>query len=105
MEKCIAEDPDEKLKMQVQLVRKLVCLDDSNLATRKRICQNFKNVLQPKFHVDIYQFGSSSNGLGFKGCDLDVFLDIPGKGYLSMQITEKWLDIKNLLNFDRDSIV
>ena len=60
----------------------MICLDESNILNRKRICERLRIMLLAKFHASLHQFGSSANCLGFKGCDLDVYVDIPGNAML-----------------------
>ena len=66
------------LDEQIKTLKSMICLDESNILNRSHICERLRTMLLPKFHATLYQFGSSANCLGFKGCDLDVYVDIPG---------------------------
>ena len=58
----------------------MICLEDENVLTRKRICETLERIFASKSAstVSTHIFGSSINGLGLKGCDLDVYVDVPG---------------------------
>ena len=62
------------------MLRSSIGLNESNNMTRKRICDNLQTVFSTKSSpVSLHIFGSSINGLGVKGCDLDVYVDLLGK--------------------------
>ena len=63
-------------------MRAIISLDESNYRTRKTICDNIQNILTPKSPESVHIFGSSKNGLGVKGCDLDIYLELPGNTFL-----------------------
>lgn len=51
---------------------------------RERIVSELFNMLRPYYpECDIFVFGSSANGFGFKGCDLDL-LFMPFPEYCNM---------------------
>ena len=66
---------------QIKVLREMICLGDENVLTRKRICETLERIFASRSAstVSTHIFGSSINGLGLKGCDLDVYVDIPGK--------------------------
>ena len=79
LSECPASDGEECiLDEQIKTLKSMICLDKSNTLNRNRICERLRTMLLPKFRASLHQFGSSANCLGFKGCDLDVYVDIPG---------------------------
>ena len=76
----LSEGVDNAIDQQIKVLREMICLGDENVLTRKRICETLERIFASKSAstVSTHIFGSSINGLGLKGCDLDVYLDIPG---------------------------
>ena len=64
----------EKFEEQLEMLHELVRLTPEDLQVRERICQRILESIPTakSFHL----FGSSINGLGVKGCDIDVYLDM-----------------------------
>ena len=56
-------------------------MDEANYKIRKNICDTIQLILTQNSPESVHVFGSSKNGLGVKGCDLDVYLDLPGMEY------------------------
>ena len=53
-------------------------LPDENIKQRYAICKDLEKCLQPYFpSCSVHLIGSSVNGLGFKGCDVDLSLLLP----------------------------
>ncbi|GAB1606566.1 speckle targeted PIP5K1A-regulated poly(A) polymerase-like isoform X2 [Argonauta hians] len=62
---------------QILLLHNQVKLTDDELQKREEFCTLFRNVLCPYFPgCSVSLFGSSVNGFGIRGCDIDVFLDL-----------------------------
>ena len=76
----LSEGVDNAIDQQIKVLREMICLEDENVLKRKRICETLETIFASKSAstVSTHIFGSSINGLGLKGCDLDVYLDIPG---------------------------
>lgn len=57
---------------------KTVLLSDTEFENKyKEICDNLLEIFQPLFpKCKIINFGSTAVGVGFKNCDLDIYLDI-----------------------------
>ena len=70
----IIEDCEEQLEELVSLTH----LSQEDVDLRVNICRNLqKTFSRTEFsNCVIYPFGSSVSGLGFPGCDLDIFLDL-----------------------------
>ena len=75
-----SEAVDKAIGQQIKVLREMICLEDENVLTRKRICETLERIFASKSAstVSTHIFGSSINGLGLKGCDLDVYVDVPG---------------------------
>ena len=66
------KDPQEQMKTLVQLLE----LTNQDIADRQTIAtyiQESVSELYPK--AKVYLFGSTVNGLGFKGCDIDSYVE------------------------------
>ncbi|XP_076456171.1 LOW QUALITY PROTEIN: uncharacterized protein LOC143290532 [Babylonia areolata] len=62
---------------QMEMLYESMRLSDIDLERRKNVCDYLHSVLQPFFPTcTIHQFGSSVNGFGMRGCDMDIFLDL-----------------------------
>ncbi|XP_029634137.1 speckle targeted PIP5K1A-regulated poly(A) polymerase isoform X2 [Octopus sinensis] len=62
---------------QIMLLFKQLRLTDKELQKRDEFCKLFRNILNPYFPgCSVSLFGSSVNGFGVRGCDIDVFLDL-----------------------------
>ena len=82
LSECLPGDNEEDLiKSQIELLKTIISLDDSNYKTRKKICDTIQSIFTPNSPDSVHIFGSSKNGLGVKGCDLDIFLELPGIDY------------------------
>ncbi|XP_054714615.1 speckle targeted PIP5K1A-regulated poly(A) polymerase-like [Uloborus diversus] len=58
---------------QIETFCSLLSITQEDIENRKKFCQSLSDTFQlyfPQFKLN--QFGSSVNGLGFKGCDVDV---------------------------------
>ncbi|BFZ22732.1 hypothetical protein BsWGS_25771 [Bradybaena similaris] len=67
----------DSLRDQINLVAENLKLDFAERRARVAICEELTALFLPHFeNCRVYQFGSSVNGFGAKGCDLDLFLDI-----------------------------
>jgi len=70
----VIEDCEEQLEELVSLTH----LSQEDVDLRINICKNMqKTFSRTEFsNCVVYPFGSSVSGLGFPGCDLDIFLDL-----------------------------
>ncbi|KAL8616419.1 hypothetical protein ACOMHN_041022 [Nucella lapillus] len=67
----------ESVLAQMEMLYETMRLSDADLERRKSVCDYLYSVLNPFFPTcSIHQFGSSVNGFGLKGCDMDIFLDL-----------------------------
>ena len=94
MRLSLVTDPDTQLSELAGLLN----LDEEEVGKRVNICRNMQKTFSNSgySHCIVYPFGSSLNGLGFPGCDLDIFMDLelapePGKGRddVPISVTEK----------------
>lgn len=68
--------PSGQLDAQVGRLCELVCLSEESKRARAEYCSRLCGLLRqffPACSLDL--FGSSVNGYGARGCDLDLFLD------------------------------
>lgn len=67
-------DPEDQLTELTSMLD----LDEEEVMKRRNICINMqKTFAQSDYgHCIVYPFGSSINGLGFPGCDLDIYMDL-----------------------------
>ena len=95
---CVpCDNVEELLDQQTKVLKSSIGLNESNNQTRKRICDNLQTIFSTNSPtVSLHIFGSSINGLGVKGCDLDVYVDLPGNYH--------WLYIKVTRNCYRDML-
>ncbi|KAK7092447.1 uncharacterized protein [Littorina saxatilis] len=69
--------PANSMLDQMQVLYETLRLSDSDLGRRKGVCDYLHSVLMPFLPTcTIHQFGSSVNGFGMRGCDMDIFLDL-----------------------------
>lgn len=55
----------------------MVGLDDNDIRQRSSISSELQHVFEPYFPgCCVHMFGSSANGFGVRGCDMDLFLDL-----------------------------
>ena len=73
------DNEEDLLDQQTNVLKSNIGLNESNNMTRKRICDTLQTIFSTNSSpVSLHIFGSSINGLGMKGCDLDVYVDLPG---------------------------
>ena len=74
MRLALLVDPEDQLAELTSMLD----LDEEDVMKRRNICINMqKTFAQSDFsHCVVYPFGSSVNGLGFQGCDLDIYMDL-----------------------------
>ena len=67
---------------QMKELRSLCMLDSDDMHQREKVCKSIENLLKephPEYdktpEYTVHPYGSSVNGLGFKGCDIDVYVD------------------------------
>ena len=66
---------------QIHFVRRILALPPPHRNLRDKQRCFYERKFQEIFpSASIHLFGSSVNGFGVKGCDMDVFLSIPGLG-------------------------
>ena len=78
-ESLSSSDHETLAERQIKTLTSLISLNEKSILTRKRICQTLDSIISPTSAVAVHIFGSSANGLGVKGCDLDVFMQTTGK--------------------------
>ena len=63
---------------QLEELSRMLNIDVVDVQARVEICRNMERTFStnPQFRCAVYPFGSSINGLGFPGCDLDIYLDL-----------------------------
>ncbi|GBM22797.1 Poly(A) RNA polymerase, mitochondrial [Araneus ventricosus] len=89
------------LSEQIETFISELSLTSEDFKKRTAFCKELEEIFGiyfPKFKV--HQFGSSVNGLGFKGCDLDVclqtnFADEAVEDYVQLQDVPSLEDVKN----------
>lgn len=67
------------IQEQMDGLCQILCLTPEDIKRRKELCLRIKKMLSPffnNFRVQLY--GSSANGFGFRGCDIDMSLNIIG---------------------------
>ena len=70
----MSADPD----LQLVELTSLLNLDQEEVENRVNICRNMQRTFSNHFpSCVVYPFGSSLNGLGFPGSDLDIYMDLP----------------------------
>jgi len=66
---------------QMKQLKHLILMDeDTEVRERKRLCERIRYLMSGYVQdplVTVRMFGSSINGFGFKGCDLDILVDVP----------------------------
>ena len=67
-------DPED----QLMELTGMLDLDVDEVQKRRNICINMQKTFAKSDyrHCVVYPFGSSINGLGFPGCDLDIYMDL-----------------------------
>lgn len=67
-------DPDEQMRQVVTLTE----MDAEDIEERNKLCSHIRNTFARNGYPAcvVYPFGSTVNGLAFKGCDLDVNVDL-----------------------------
>jgi len=87
----VIEDCEEQLEELVSLTH----LSQEDVDLRVNICKNMqKTFSRTEFSsCVVYPFGSSVSGLGFPGCDLDIFLDLGVSHHLGSPNTNLMNDI------------
>ena len=77
MEMALCWGPEE----QLEKLTSLLDLDQEEVNKRVNICNNLQKIFANKDYNcrDVLPFGSSLNGLGFPGCDLDIYMDLDNK--------------------------
>ena len=67
------EDIEEQMDELVQILE----LTQEDFDERAKIAQHIQNAVSDLYpNCVVYLFGSTVNGLGFKGCDIDAFVDL-----------------------------
>ena len=69
----------EDLTDQIDTLIKAVEMSTNDIQERINICQHIQKTFAKAFNqpgLCVYPFGSSKTGLGFKGCDLDVYVEM-----------------------------
>ena len=63
---------------QLEELSKLLNISIADVHARIGICQHLERTFRSAGHTQcvVHPFGSSRNGLGFPGCDLDIYLDL-----------------------------
>ena len=63
---------------QLEELSRMLNINVGDVQARVEICRNMERTFStnPQFRCAVYPFGSSINGLGFPGCDLDIYLDL-----------------------------
>ena len=75
-------------EQQLEELTKLLNIGVADVQARVEICRNIERTFwsTPYSRCVVHPFGSSLNGLGFPGCDLDIYLDLgppaPARGQL-----------------------
>ena len=65
------------LELQMSILVEMLTLSDQDIKNRMDKAQEIQNIVS-KYHPKVYLFGSTVSGLGFKGCDIDAYMDIEG---------------------------
>ena len=70
------------IRSQISALTELLELTESDVEERISICEHVQRTFSIRFrdvYCSVHAFGSSVNGLGFRGCDLDAYveLDLP----------------------------
>ncbi|XP_060074932.1 speckle targeted PIP5K1A-regulated poly(A) polymerase-like [Ylistrum balloti] len=69
------------IQAEMGVLADMIQVTSQELQSRYVICKTLEDVLSMFFPgVGINQFGSSVNGFGIKGCDMDVFIDLTNLG-------------------------
>ena len=65
---------------QIQQLKSYLLLQKNHKKERDRICASIEKMTKEIWHDSkVFLFGSSINGLGFKGSDLDAFVEMADK--------------------------
>ena len=67
---------------QLEELSRMLNIDVEDVQARIEICRHMERTFStnPQFRCSVHPFGSSINGLGFPGCDLDIYLDLAPAG-------------------------
>ncbi|XP_033733315.1 speckle targeted PIP5K1A-regulated poly(A) polymerase-like [Pecten maximus] len=69
------------IQAEMGVLADLIQVTSQELQSRYVICKTLEEVLSLFFPgVSINQFGSSVNGFGIKGCDMDIYIDLTNLG-------------------------
>ena len=71
---------------QLETLTNLLDMDEDEVNKRKNICINMQKTfgMSNYSRCFVYPFGSSINGLGFPGCDLDIYMDLDNQPLSSL---------------------
>ena len=71
---------------QFSALERVAELQEEDIEERKAICGHIvETFARNNFECRLFPFGSSLNGLGFRGCDLDAYLSF-SKGSFNISI-------------------
>lgn len=74
---------------QIYRMTEMIMMPDSEIYEKREIVAQFIDLLKPYYpDCDVIVFGSSANGFGFKGCDLDL-LFLPFPDYSNFKFKDK----------------
>ena len=66
-------DPEEQMSTLVEILT----LTDQDIKNRMDIAEKIRHVLSEHYPKNVvHLFGSTVNGLGFKGCDIDAYVEV-----------------------------
>lgn len=81
LKKKFSETSSITIQSQMQLLVDTIQASPEELQQRYYICKVLEQALTPFFPgVTVNQFGSSVNGFGLKGCDMDVYISLDSIG-------------------------
>lgn len=75
------------MEEQIKVFCSLVKLPDENINQRYAVCKDLEKSLNPYFpSCSVHLVGSSVNGLGLKGCDVDLSILLPDESVHKVRI-------------------
>ncbi|GFO01492.1 histone-lysine N-methyltransferase SETMAR [Plakobranchus ocellatus] len=82
----------KKVENGLQLITEEFQLSPRDFKEREDIVRDLIKLFAPYYPVcRVYQFGSSVNGFGMQGCDLDLFLDLDLPQTRNPKVNKRWI--------------